>query len=141
MNNQTHCLNVAAPRDRVFGFLSQIENLPKWATLFCQGLRRDAQGRHWIATRQGEMLFRIEADAATGVIDMFGGPSEDAMACWPARVIERPDGGTLFLFTALQYPGGIGRSFCRAVRRTGGGVPAHQGAHGRGVVARTIPSG
>ncbi|HKA73484.1 MAG TPA: hypothetical protein VKE26_16860 [Xanthobacteraceae bacterium] len=105
MNNQTHCLNLAAPRDRVFGFLSQIENLPKWATLFCQGLRRDAQGRHWIATRQGEMLFRIEADAATGVIDMFGGPSEDAMACWPARVIERPDGGTLFLFTAFQYPG------------------------------------
>lgn len=27
------------------------------------------------------------------------------MAYWPARVVERPGYGSLFIFTAMQYPG------------------------------------
>jgi hypothetical protein len=36
---------------------------------------------------------------------MYGGPSEDQMAYWPARVVERPGHGRRFIFTAMQYPG------------------------------------
>jgi hypothetical protein len=128
MNSRTHSLSLAAPPDRVFAFLSRIENLPKWATLFCQALRRDPQGRHWITTPQGDILFRIEADAATGVIDMFGGPSEGAMACWPARVVGQPDGGSLFLFTAFQYPGMSDEAFaaqCAGLEREFPHIKAH----------------
>lgn len=104
MSTKTHTLSIDAPKARVFGFLSDIENLPKWATAFCLELKR-VGGRHKVVTPQGEIFFRIEADPSTGVIDMHGGPSEDAMACWPARVLQRPDGGSLFLFTAFQQPG------------------------------------
>jgi hypothetical protein len=105
MNTNTHTLPLAASKDKAFAFLSKIENLPKWAIRFCKELRQDEAGRHRIVTPQGEIFFRIEADARTGVIDMYGGPGPDAMAYWPARVVERPGHGSLFIFTAMQYPG------------------------------------
>jgi len=105
MNTNTHTLPLAASKDKAFAFLSKIENLPKWATRFCKELKQDDAGRPKIVTPQGEIFFRIEADARTGVIDMYGGPAPDAMAYWPARVVERPGHGCLFIFTAMQYPG------------------------------------
>ncbi len=105
MKTSTHTLPIAAPKDRVFDFLSKIENLPKWATLFCKELKQDMTGRYKVVTPDGEIFFSIKADRETGVIDMFGGPTERQMAYWPARVVERPGHGSLFIFTALQYPG------------------------------------
>jgi hypothetical protein len=105
MNSSTHSLMISAPRDKVFDFLSNVENLPKWATLFCREIKRGDDGRYRVVTPQGEIFFAIEADPSTGTIDMFGGADEDHMSFWPSRVIARPDGGSLFLFTAFQYPG------------------------------------
>lgn len=105
MKSSTHTLSINASKDRTFDFLSRIENLPKWATLFCRRLDRDAQGRDKVITPQGEMFFQIRSDADTGVIDMYGGPSEDRMAHWPTRVIPLGSDSSLFIFTALQYPG------------------------------------
>ncbi len=36
---------------------------------------------------------------------MYGGPREDQLAYLPARVVEQPGAGSLFIFTAFQYPG------------------------------------
>lgn len=105
MKTSTHSLALKASRSTAFGFLSQISNLPKWATLFCKELKTDAQGRHKVVSPGGEMFFKIAADEKTGVIDMFGGPGEQQMAHWPTRVIDLPGGGSMFLFTAMQYPG------------------------------------
>lgn len=105
MKTSTHTLALDAPASKAFAFLSDIGNLPKWATLFCRELKRDAQGRHKVVTPDGEIFFRIAADEGTGVIDMFGGPAEDQMVYWPGRIIERPGHGSLFIFTAMQYPG------------------------------------
>lgn len=105
MKSSTHTLAISAPKDTVFDFLSNIENLPKWATLFCKQLKRENNGRYKVVTPQGEISFAIESDRASGTIDMFGGPNEREMAYWPARIVARPDGGSLFLFTAFQYPG------------------------------------
>ena len=33
------------------------------------------------------------------------------MSYWPSRVIAQPDGSSLFLFTAFQYPGMSDESF------------------------------
>ena len=38
MNIRTIALSVAAPRDTVFNFLADIENLPKWAGSWCERL-------------------------------------------------------------------------------------------------------
>jgi hypothetical protein len=105
MNTSTHTLHLKAPKARAFDFLSRIENLPKWATLFCQKLDRDAAGRHKVTTPQGEIFFRIDSYPRTGVIDMFGGPTEAALAHWPTRIISLGNAESLFIFTALQYPG------------------------------------
>lgn len=105
MNTSTHTLSLNASKEATFAFLSRIENLPKWATRFCRHLRRDEKGRTKITTPQGEIFFRIAADPATGVIDMYGGPAPDQEAYWPARVVALPEHGSLFIFTAMQYPG------------------------------------
>ena len=105
MRTSTHTLALAVSKDKAFDFLSRIENLPKWATLFCKELKCDDMGRHKVVSPQGEIFFRIVADSASGVIDMYGGPTEDAMAHWPTRIIPIGEDGSLFIFTALQYPG------------------------------------
>ena len=105
MKTSTHTLTLKASKERAFDFLSRIENLPKWATLFCRKLESVAGGRHKVVTPQGEIFFRIEGDAQTGVIDMYGGPTETVEAHWPTRVIPLGENESMFIFTALQYPG------------------------------------
>ena len=105
MRSSTRTLSIDAPKDKVFDFLSRIDNLPKWATMFCRELKKGDDGRYTVVTPQGEIFFKIVADRSTGAIDMFGGPREDAMTYWPARVVARPDNGSVFVFTAFQYPG------------------------------------
>jgi len=111
MNTSTRTVAINATPADVFAFLSRIENLPKWATAFCKEVKKEADGRHKVVTPQGEIFFHIDSDGKTGVIDMYGGPSEDQMACWPARVVARPGHGSLFIFTAMQYPGVSDESF------------------------------
>src|SRR5262245_39571121 len=74
MRNATHTLTIDAPKAQVFAFVSQVENLPKWATVFARAAKCGSDGRWKVATPQGEILFRIEADADSGVVDMYGGP-------------------------------------------------------------------
>lgn len=105
MKTSTHTLPLHASKASAFEFLSDIRNLPRWATQFCKELTQDEQGRHKVVTPGGEIFFKIVADEKTGIIDMFGGSTEDQMAYWPARIVERPGAGSLFIFTAMQYPG------------------------------------
>ncbi len=119
MKTSTQTLALVASKAQAFAFLSKIENLPRWATLFCSGLKADAQGRCKVVTPGGEIFFRIAADETTGVIDMFGGPTEEQMAYWPTRVVDRPGHGSLFMFTTMQYPGMSDADFahqCEALR-------------------------
>jgi hypothetical protein len=105
MKTSTHTLALNASKVDVFAFLSNIENLPKWATVFCKELKTDGHGRYKVVTPEGEIFFRIEADINTGIIDMYGGLTQDKMTYWPARVVERPGHGSLLIFSAMQYPG------------------------------------
>ena len=113
MKTSTHTLPLESPKATTFAFLANIENLPQWATVFCKGLKKDAQGRDKVITPGGEIFFKIVADEKTGALDMFGGPTEGEMAYWPARVVERPDHGSLLIFTAFQYPGMTDEGFAQ----------------------------
>jgi hypothetical protein len=104
MRSRTSTLVLDAPKEAVFSFLADIENLPLWAINFCKALRRTSEG--WkILTPEGEMFFRIDADSASGVVDMRGGPDSERMAYWPARVVALPDGKSALIFTNFQWPG------------------------------------
>jgi hypothetical protein len=52
----------------------------------------------------GEFYFTIHADRASGVIDMFAGPTKDQMTVFPTRAVALPDGRTAYSFTMFQSP-------------------------------------
>jgi len=92
----------ATPR-AVFEYLSDIENLPEWANEFARELRREGDDFK-VVNGLGEFYFTIEAEPATGVIDMFAGPTKDSMAVFPTRAVALPDGRTAYTFTMFQGP-------------------------------------
>jgi uncharacterized protein YndB with AHSA1/START domain len=104
MTSRTVTTVLPAPKEEVFAFLSDVENLPRWATEFARELKVE-DGRYTVVNGLGEFAFRIEADEATGVVDMLAGPSEDELALFPTRVVGLPDGRSAFTFTMFQGPG------------------------------------
>lgn len=104
MRSATVTTVLGAPRQAVFDYLSDIRNLPEWATEFARELRREG-GEYKVVNGLGEFFFAIEADAASGVIDMFAGPDKGAMAVFPTRAVAMPDGRTAYSFTMFQSPG------------------------------------
>jgi hypothetical protein len=93
-----------ASQREVFAYMSEIENLPEWATEFARELRHDEDG-YRVVNNLGEFRFEIRADDETGVIDMLAGPTADEMAVFPTRAVALPDGRTAYSFTMFQSPG------------------------------------
>lgn len=104
MESRTATAVLAAPKQKVFDYLSRIENLPAWATEFARELRYE-DGKAKVVNGLGEFYFAIEADAETGVIDMYAGPTEDALGLFPTRVVGLPGGASAYTFTMFQAPG------------------------------------
>jgi hypothetical protein len=104
MESRTVTTVLATPKEQVFDFLSRIENLPAWATEFARELRYE-DGKAKVVNGLGELYFTIEADAETGVIDMYAGPTEAELGLFPTRVVRLPDGASAFSFTMFQAPG------------------------------------
>ena len=104
MRSETVTTVLPADRDRVFAYMADIENLPAWATEFARELKREGTD-YKVVNGLGEFFFEIRSDPDTGVIDMYSGPSKEAMAVFPTRVVELPDGRTAYSFTMFQGPG------------------------------------
>jgi hypothetical protein len=103
MRSETVTTVLDAPPTEVFALLSDIERLPEWATEFARELRREGDD-YKVVNGLGEFYFSIAADERSGVIDMFAGPTKDAMAVFPTRVVGLPDGRTAYSFTMFQGP-------------------------------------
>lgn len=103
MNIRTLAVTVAAPRDSVFNFLADIENLPRWAGGFCERLYLE-RGRWRALTSQGELYCDLEAGAASGVIDLRFGPAIDRLAVLPLRVIAIAARRTLVTVAFVEQP-------------------------------------
>ena len=103
MRSETVTTVLPAPQSEVFQFMSDIENLPRWANEFARELKREGED-YKVVNGLGEFYFQISADRQTGVIDMFAGPAKDQMAIFPTRAIALPDGRTAFSFTMFQAP-------------------------------------
>ena len=104
MRSHTVTTVLDASKDKVFAYLSDIENLPRWATEFARELRLEDGGAK-IVNGLGEFHFAIEADEDSGVIDMYAGPTKDEMAVFPTRVVEMAGGSSAYTFTMFQAPG------------------------------------
>jgi hypothetical protein len=103
MRNATVTTVLDAPKREVFDYMADIQNVPEWATEFARELRREGED-YKVLNGLGEFYFEIHADPSSGVIDMYAGPSKQAMAVFPTRTISLPDGRTAFSFTMFQAP-------------------------------------
>jgi hypothetical protein len=103
MINRTVTAVLDAPKDAVFDYLSKIENLPDWATEFAHELKYE-DGRAKVVNGLGEFYFSIDADAASGVIDMYAGPGEDELALFPTRVVALGPDRSAYVFTMFKAP-------------------------------------
>ena len=92
-----------APREQVFRYLADVENLPAWATEFARELKFEG-GKAKVVNGLGEFYFSIEAEPKTGVIDMYAGPTEEELAVFPTRVVGLPGGKVAYSFTMFQGP-------------------------------------
>jgi hypothetical protein len=92
-----------APREQVFRYLADVENLPDWATEFARELKFE-DGKAKVVNGLGEFHFSIESDPETGVIDMYAGPTEEELAVFPTRVVELSGGKVAYSFTMFQGP-------------------------------------
>jgi hypothetical protein len=104
MRSETVTTVLPVSRQRVFEYMSDIHNLPEWATEFARELREE-DGEYHVVNNLGEFVFEIRADERTGVIDMYAGPSRDELAVFPTRAVALPDGRTSYSFTMFQAPG------------------------------------
>ena len=104
MISRTVTMVLPAPRNEVFEFLSKVENLPLWATDFARELKYD-DGRAKVGNGLGEFYFSIDADAETGVIDMYAGTSEHEMGLFPTRVVALGPKQSAYSFTMFKAPG------------------------------------
>jgi hypothetical protein len=103
MRSRTVTTVLSAQQPKVFDYMADIEHLPQWATEFARELRREGDD-YKVVNGLGEFFFSIEADPGSGVIDMFAGPTKDAMAVFPTRAVALPDGRTAYSFTMFQWP-------------------------------------
>jgi hypothetical protein len=103
MINRTVTAVLDAPKEEVFAYLSKIENLPDWAVEFAQELKT-VDGKTKVVNGLGEFYCSIDADPATGVIDMYAGPTEAELALFPTRVISLGE-KSAYSFTMFKAPG------------------------------------
>ena len=103
MRHATVTTVLEAPRDVVFEYMADIENVPHWATEFARELKRGPDG-YRVVNGLGEFHFEIRADRDTGVIDMYAGPDAEQLAVFPTRAVGLPDGRTAYSFTMFQAP-------------------------------------
>jgi hypothetical protein len=104
VHSRTVTAVLEAPRDDVFAFLADVENLPKWATEFARELKYE-DGKAKVVNGLGEFFFSIDADVESGVIDMYAGPTEQELALFPTRVVGLPGARSAYTFTMFQAPG------------------------------------
>ena len=103
MQSRTLSVSIDCRPDRVYAFVSNPENLPRWAAGLCKSVRKSEAG--WIVeTTQGPMNLRFVENNDLGVLDHYVSPAPGVEVYVPMRVL--PNGsGSEVLFTLFQLPG------------------------------------
>lgn len=111
MKAHTETITIQADPTMVHRFVAKVENLPQWAVVFCQKIRRE--GANWIVTTPGgDLTIRYDADSKTGVVDMYTSAARGAEDAAYSRVI--PNGnGSEYVFTFFQAPDIADEDFAR----------------------------
>jgi hypothetical protein len=104
--SDTRAVTIDATVTKVFEFIANPANLPRWAVGFCRAIRRDQESpdRWIVTTAQGDVPIRYETSAAFGVIDFYLSPAPGVEAGAFSRVVPNGEGAE-YVFTQFQAPG------------------------------------
>ena len=98
--SRTLSVSIGCHPGKVYEFVSNPENLPKWATAFCKSVRKS--NADWIMeTPQGPMKFRFVEKNDFGVLDHYVNPPPGVEVYVPMRVLTNGSGSEV-IFTLFQ---------------------------------------
>lgn len=87
----------------VYAFVTDLNNLPRWATTFCRSIRRE--GEQWVMeTSLGMMAIRLAPENDLGVLDHYLTLPGGETLYVPMRVVANGSGSELS-FTLFRLPG------------------------------------
>ena len=100
--SRTLSITIACPSRKVYEFVSNPENLSRWAAGLCKSVRKSDSG--WIAdTPQGPAKIRFAEKNDFGVLDHYVTPASGVEVYVPMRVV--PNGsGSEVIFTLFKTP-------------------------------------
>lgn len=102
LESRTLTVSISREADAVYEFISNPENLPKWATAFCQSIRK--VGSDWVMqTASGEMKVRFVPPNEFRVADHFVSPAPGVEIYVPMRVLANGSGSEV-VFTLFRSP-------------------------------------
>lgn len=100
--SRTLSVSVDCPPGKVYEFISDPENLPKWAGGFCKSVIKS--NGDWIAeTPPGPMKFRFVKRNEFGVLDHYVNPAPGVEVYVPMRVLANGSGSEV-IFTLFRSP-------------------------------------
>lgn len=100
MTSQTLSVTIECPPGKVYEFVSNPENLPKWAAGLCQFVRK-SNGDWIVETSRGPMKIRFAEKNGLGVLDHYVSPAPGVEVYVPMRVL--PNGsGSEVIFTLFR---------------------------------------
>jgi len=103
LQSRTLSVSIDCRPDRVYAFVSNPENFPRWAAGLCKSVRKSDSG--WIVeTTQGPMNLRFAENNDLGVLDHYVSPAPGVEVYVPMRVLPNGSGSDV-LFTLFQLPG------------------------------------
>jgi hypothetical protein len=103
--SDTQTVRIEAHPEQVFDFVSNPENLPRWAVGFCRAIRLspDDPERWIVSTARGDVSIRFVVDRALGVIDFVFEPARGVQATAFSRVLSNAS-GCEYVFTQFRGP-------------------------------------
>jgi hypothetical protein len=103
MRADTKTMSIEADPGRVFEFVADPAQLPRWAVGFAKAVRQE--GDRWVVTTgTGELTLRVRSDPACGVVDFVMTVAPGAEVVASSRVLARGSGAE-YVFTQMQPPG------------------------------------
>jgi hypothetical protein len=95
-------ISINSPADRVYAFVTNAENMPKWMTSFVRSVKKAGAG--WVIdTPDGQMEFLFVPQNEFGVLDHWVKLPSGAAIRNPMRVVPNGEGSEV-MFTLFQLP-------------------------------------
>ena len=111
LKSKTLTISINCNPKKVYQFVSNLENMPKWAKTFCRSIKKSA-GEWIIETPQGPMGIRIAPKNDFSILDHTVIPAPGVEVYVPMRVVPN-GGGSEVIFTLFQQPRMSDESFAK----------------------------